>query len=278
MIQLVRAFDNKNSPIVDQDNQYIRDVYFNLIRLDKGQSVSFSLPLLETVWVVLSGTIDMTVDDQKFDRVGMRKDIWSGPADSVYAPPGSRMTATALADGTEIAVAGGRCQVQYQAFRVFPAEIDTVEVGSSATKSHRRIDHILGQKQAGRTGNLLVSELFCEEGCWSGYPPHKHDETRDGETAHAEVYHYRFDPENGFGAQFNYDDPNNPGVVMTRSGDTVLVPSGYHPTATSPGHREYIFTILVGRDQRSLVQWFEPQYRHLMAAIPGIDDMRNKFK
>ena len=63
MIQLVRAFDNKNSPIVDQDNQYIRDVYFNLIRLDKGQSVSFSLPLLETVWVVLSGTIDMTVDD-----------------------------------------------------------------------------------------------------------------------------------------------------------------------------------------------------------------------
>ena len=41
---------------------------------------------------------------------------------------------------------------------------------------------------------------------------------------------------------------------MTREGDTFCFDSGYHPTATSPGHAEYIFTILVGKTQRSLVQ------------------------
>jgi 5-deoxy-glucuronate isomerase len=73
-------------------------------------------------------------------------------------------------------------------------------------------------------------------------------------------------------------DAATPHVVMTRHGDTFLVDRGYHPTVASPGHEAYIFTILVGAHQRSLVQSFEPQHRHLMAKIPGIDAMRSKFK
>ena len=65
---------------------------------------------------------------------------------------------------------------------------------------------------------------------------------------------------------------------MTRHGDTFIVDDGYHPTATSPGHRGYILTILVGKHQRSLIQYFDPQHDHLMSAIPGIGAMRDKFK
>jgi 5-deoxy-glucuronate isomerase len=65
---------------------------------------------------------------------------------------------------------------------------------------------------------------------------------------------------------------------MTRSGDTFLLDRGFHPTVTSPGHEEYIFTILVGKTQRGLVQHFKEDYHHLMAGIPGIQDMVNKFK
>ena len=53
-----------------------------------------------------------------------------------------------------------------------------VEVGSADTHSRRRIFHILGQNAAGRAGRLLVSELYGDAGCWSGYPPHKHDMER----------------------------------------------------------------------------------------------------
>jgi len=137
----------------------------------------------------------------------------------------------------------------------------------------------LGQNAVGRAGNLLVSELYADPGCWSGYPPHKHDtEQPPNETEFQEVYHYRFRPESGFGAQYGYHSDGEPTVVMTRHGDTFLVDRGYHPTVTSPGHEGYIFTILVGRHQRSLLQFFEPAHAHLLSAIPGIQAMRDKFK
>jgi len=154
-----------------------------------------------------------------------------------------------------------------------------VDVGSPETHSHRRIFHILGQNGNGRAGNLLVSELYADPGCWSGYPPHKHDTERPPEeTDFQEIYHYRFEPQTGFGTQSCYDPGADAAVVRTQHGDTFLVDRGYHPTSTSPGHRGYIFTILVGRHQRSLIQSFEPKHAHLIAGIPGIQAMRDKFK
>ncbi len=173
-------------------------------------------------------------------------------------------------DGTEIAVAGGVCDKAYPPFRVLPAEVDMVDVGSIETRSHRRIFHILGKNAAGRAGNLLVSELYCDHGCWSGYPPHKHDADQgDAETNHEETYHYRFRPESGFGAQLCFQPDGSSQCFMTRHGDTFLLDRGYHPTVTSPGHEEYIFTILVGKSQRGLVQNFKEDYHYLMARDPG---------
>jgi 5-deoxy-glucuronate isomerase len=154
-----------------------------------------------------------------------------------------------------------------------------VDVGSNESKCHRTIYHILGQNGRGRAGNLLVSELYCDAGSWSGYPPHKHDEENmPYESDFEETYHYRFNPENGFGGQFCYVDGHEPEAYMTRSGDTFAFRKGYHPTVTSPGHEEYILTILVGKHQRSLVQNFEEQYRYMIENIPGITDMTDKFK
>jgi 5-deoxy-glucuronate isomerase len=160
-----------------------------------------------------------------------------------------------------------------------PGEVEMVDIGSAQTKSHRRIFHVLGHNAAGRAGNLLVSELYCDEGCWSGYPPHKHDDERPpAETGFEELYHFRFRPENGFGAQLSFQPDGSSQCFMTRNGDTFLLDRGYHPTVTSPGHEEYIFTILVGKHQRSLVQNFKEEYRHIMGNIPGIQDMVDKFK
>jgi len=276
----IRAYDNRNEPILagSRGDAPSSLIYFNLVRLGAGQSHVFTVAGFETINVVLSGRCDIEVGSTRFSGIGQRLDIWSGRADSVYAPPGAEITFTALADATEIAVAGGRCDVVHAPYRVAPEEVDMVEVGSVATKSRRRIFHILGANGTGRAGNLLVSELLCDDGCWSGYPPHKHDTDRAGETDHEEAYHYRFKPETGFGAQFSYfEGVEDPKVAMTRTGDTFVVDKGYHPTVTSPGHEEYVFTILVGRTHRPLVQWFEERHRHLMDKIPGIADMQRKF-
>ena len=259
----------------------VRDTYFRLLSLEPAQSETFQIEEFECLVVVLSGSARITVAGEVFDTVGQRVDIWSGRADSVYCGRNKMVSIVALGQ-TELAIAGCRSEADFPAFRITPDEVDCVDVGSNETKSRRRIFHVLGQNGAGRTGKLLVSELYCDEGCWSGYPPHKHDTDREGETAHEEVYHYRFNPPSGFGGQFWFEaDEGNivdSKVLMTRHGDTVCFDTGYHPTVTSPGHAEYIFTILVGKTQRPLVQHFKEEHRHLMDKIPGISAMREKFK
>lgn len=277
MSQLLRRYDNQNRPLVEPSSG-LALTYFNLVRLKRGEECRLQVPGCELLAVVLSGNADIQVDEQTFASVGQRTDVWSGPADSVYAGLGA-LHLRGNSEAVEIAVAGGLCAENYAPFRITPSEVDMVQVGSNETKSLRRIFHILGQKQNGRAGNLLVSELYADEGCWSGYPPHKHDTERPPEeTFFEEIYHYRFQPETGFGGQYCYNDGEEPEVVMTRHGDSFLIDRGYHPTSTSPGHRGYIFTILVGKHQRSLVQYFEPQHRHIMANIPGLQAMRDKFK
>lgn len=282
MPRLIRAADNYNTPLVSPHGDLTQLSYFNLLRLRAGESLTLEVPGCELLGVVLSGQADLTVGAQTFSRVGQRVDIWSGNADSVYCGTGAGVTVTARRDSTEIAIAGGACAEKFAPFRITPDEVEMVEVGSHDTHSRRRIFHVLGQNGAGRAGNLLVSELYGDPGCWSGYPPHKHDTERPpDETAFEEIYHYRYRPETGFGVQFRYETEGggeNPETVMTRHGDTFLVDRGYHPTLRAPGFEGYIFTILVGHHQRSLVQSFEPTHTHLLTKIPGIQAMRDKFK
>lgn len=282
MTRLLRAREHYPQPLVQPRAGLLDLSYFHLLRLRAGESHTLAESGCELLCVVLSGQAEIAAGGTSFERVGRRASLWDGPADSVYCGTSARVTVRGLRDGTEVAVAGGVCPQPFAPFRIPPEDVEMVEVGSSDTHARRRIFHILGQNAAGRAGNLLVSELYGDAGCWSGYPPHKHDtENPPEETAFEEIYHYRYRPENGFGAQFCYRPDGGgaePEVVMTRHGDTYLVDRGYHPTVRAPGHEGYIFTILVGRHQRSLVQSFEPTHRHLMDKIPGIQAMRDKFK
>ncbi len=280
---IVRKYENKNEPIVTENNDVLSMTYLNIVKLNKGDNWEEDFEDFESCHVVMKGNCDIKVDGKLFGNVGRRKDIWSGKADSVYVPINSKVVITANQDETEIAVAGGKFDKKMEAFRIKPEDVEYVDVGSNDTHSHRRIFHILGQNAEGRAGNLLISELYCDGGCWSGYPSHKHDEdakSDDGfeETGFEELYHYRFNPENGFGAQLVYQPDGQKDCYMTQSGDTVLIDKGYHPTVTSPGHQEYIFTVLVGHTQRSLIQNFREDHRYLMDKIPGIGNMRDKFK
>lgn len=280
MPELLRWPSHGRNPVIVPAGRTAVDlIHFQSVALGAGEEARVEVPGFELVCVVLSGQADIQVGGNAFEAVGERADVWSGLADSVYAGTGHAVRLVGRRAGTEVAVAGGRCAGAFGPFRILPSDVRLVDVGSPQTHSRRRIYHILGQNGAGRAGNLLVSELYADPGCWSGYPPHKHDTERPPEeTDFQEVYHYRFRPESGFGAQYNYGETGEASVVMTRHRDTYLIDRGYHPTVTSPGHEEYIFTILVGRHQRSLIQYFEPQHRPLMAGIPGIQAMRDKFK
>ena len=90
---------------------------------------------------------------------------------------------------------------------------------------------------------------------------------------------FRFNPSNGFGAQFLTPDGEDFGPVYhVRDGSTFIFDKGYHPCVAAPGFEMYYFTILAGESQRPLHMNYQKEYAYQLETIPGMQDMLNKFK
>ena len=196
--------NNNNEPIVDCNNEIVPLCYFNIIKLSAGDIFSYQLNDYETCIVPATGTIDVEIEGQNFKDVGKRNHIWESDPEAVYVPVNQKARLICQNGKAEVFISGAKHNETYEAFVIRQNDIDKVQYGSDETKTHRKIKHILGKNPAGKVGKLLVSELFTVgEGGWSGFPPHKHEtDMLPDESRHNEVYNFRFNPSNGFGAQF----------------------------------------------------------------------------
>ena len=278
----IAPFDNQNCAIVDIEDDTVPLNYFNIVTLTKGQAFEYKVPGYETCIAPATGTVDVEIEGFKVASLGGRvEDVWGGEPEGVYVPSGAKAVMVCLSDMAEVFVAGAKFDQVLDPFAVRADEIDLVQYGSDDTKTHRKIKHILGQKQHGKVGRLLVSELFTVgAGGWSGFPSHKHDTDRlPTETRHDETYNFRFKPNWGSGVQMLQREDNKPGEAYhIMDGSTICLDSGYHPCCVLPGYEMYYFTILGGLSQRSLVQYIQPTHAYQIETIPGIKDMIAKFK
>ncbi len=278
----IPPFDNANAPIVEAGNALVPLNYFNIVKLKKGESFAYAVLGYETCIAPATGLIDVRVGGFEAKGLGGRGvDVWDGEPEGVYVPTGAEARFICLSDAAEIFVAGAKYDEVLEPFAVRADEIDLVQYGSDDTKTHRKIKHILGQKQHGRVGRLLVSELYTVgAGGWSGFPSHKHDTDRlPDETRHDETYNFRFRPAHGSGLQMLQREDGAPGdAYHIVDGSTICIDRGYHPCAVLPGYEMYYFTILGGLSQRSLVQYFQPSHADQVETIPGIKDMVAKFR
>ena len=278
----IAPHDNQNKPIVDADDPNVPLNYFNIVKLTKGQAFTYQVPGYETCIVPATGSIDVDVEGFKTAGLGGRvEDVWGGEPEGVYVPSWAKVVIVCSLVTAEVFVAGAKYDEVLVPFAVRADEIGLVQYGSDDTKTHRKIKHILGQKQHGKVGRLLVSELFTVgAGGWSGFPSHKHDTDRlPIETRHDETYNFRFKPNWGSGVQMLQREDNKPGdAYHIVDGSTICLDNGYHPCCVLPGYEMYYFTILGGLSQRSLVQYFQPTHAYQIETIPGIKDMIAKFK
>ena len=276
----IPPYDNENNPIVDTNNKTVPLNYFNIVKLKKGEAFEYQVPGYETCIVPATGTININVEGIEFQRLGNRvEDVWDGEPEGVYVPVGAKAEMACMSENAEVFIAGAKYDKVLVPFDV--RESDLVQYGSDETKTHRKIKHILGQKQHDKVGRLLVSELYTVgAGGWSGFPSHKHDTDRlPDETRHDETYNFRFKPNYGSGLQMLQREDNKPGdAYHIIDGSTMLIDKGYHPCAVLPGYEMYYFTILGGLSQRSLKQYFQPTHEEQLHTIPGIMDMVAKFK
>ena len=164
----IAPFDNQNLPIVDIEDDTVPLNYFNIVKLTKGQAFEYQVPGYETCIAPATGTLDVEVEGFRAEALGGRvEDVWGGEPEGVYVPSGAKALIICLSDTAEVFVAGAKFDQVLDPFAVRSDEIDLVQYGSDDTKTHRKIKHILGQKQHGKVGLKAKIIGFIMAGfCW----------------------------------------------------------------------------------------------------------------
>ena len=152
----IAPYDNRNNPIVDAENATVPLNYFNIVKLKKGEAFEYQVPGYETCIVPATGTV-VEVEGVAFSNLGNRgEDVWDGEPEGLCAGQ-QRGDIVCVSEVTETFIAGAKYDKVLEPFDV--REPDLVQYGSDDTKTHRKIKHILGQKQHDRVGRIGV-QLF----------------------------------------------------------------------------------------------------------------------
>jgi 5-deoxy-glucuronate isomerase len=241
--------------------------------LSPGASLAFETGRDEVAILSLGGQFDVRVDGEAF-RLDGRSDVWAGPSDFVYAPPGCSVEIGSDA-GAQVAVATARAERRFPT-RYVPSSAVSVEVrGAGACTREVRNFAAADRFEADR---LIAVEVLTPGGNWGSYPPHKHDEVRPGETELEEIYYYVVrdgpDAQAGLAYQHVYGTPDRPIDLLTTvaTGDVVLVPHGWHgPAMAAPGYDLYYLNVMAGPGERAWRACDDPSHvwvRDAWAAQP----------
>jgi 5-deoxy-glucuronate isomerase len=202
----------------------MRHLAYGRIILNSSQPAeSFATKDRETGFIVLSG--EATVE------VGESKTLLE-KYDAVYIPRDSsvQVTTTSHVDIAEFSAdVESRYPLQVVRFAAISKD-PGLKFGTGGPGSTRQLHMLLAKNiEAGR---LVAGFTFSETGNWTSWPPHEHAKMLE------ELYVYFDMPDPAFGIQLVYNDTQKPELVtVVRDGDAVMMPSGYHPNVSVPGHR-----------------------------------------
>ena len=197
--------------------------YGRIILNGSRPSVSFANGDRETSFICLSGKATIKTGSETFHL---------GQYDGLYVPRDSQIEVS-TEEKVDIAEFSAEVGQHYPLQFVSYAEISkdpSLKFSTGTPGQQRHLNIVIGKNvQAGR---LLVGFTFSEPGNWTSWPPHEHARMLE------EMYVYFDMPAPAFGIQLVYNNTDYPELITAvRDGDAVLMPSGYHPNVSVPGHR-----------------------------------------
>jgi len=229
---------------------------FAVRKLTCGERYEAAIPGLELAIVMLGGICSVTSSAGEWDRVGGRASVFEGLPHTLYLPPDTAFTITAVTD-CELAFCYCRAEEQHPARLITPDQVGIeIRGGGNAT---RQINSMLPPEFPAQ--RLIVVEVFTPAGNWSSFPPHKHDvHNPPAEVDLDEIYYFRLELPEGFAIQKVYTADRRIDETLTvRDGDLVVVPEGYHPVVAAHGYNVYYLNALSG-SARSLAASDDPDY------------------
>lgn len=257
---------------IDDDIEGWQHTSLYAARLAEGESREVPAGEWEHVVVPLSGSVTVECVHGKAVLVG-RPSVFAGPTDVAYVARDTALTVTATGGPARVAVCGAQAAAPHTpSFRHVEAAEVPVELRGAGTASREvRNFGIPGVLDA---DSLIACEVVTPAGNWSSYPPHKHDEEREGvETELEEIYYFETQVEVGAPAPagadpvgyqrvYGTDDRPIDVVAEVRTGDVVLVPHGWHgPAMAPPGYDLYYLNVMAGPgDQRAWLICDDPAH------------------
>lgn len=227
----------------------------DLLVLAPGDSYSFSTNGCEVAAVILSGDASVSAGGSEYRL--KRESVFTAKASAFCLPVESEAVFTADKT-TEIALCKAKSKHRGVPFFVSPEMTREKTVGRDNWE--RKVVDIIGASDPAT--RLVVGETFNRPGCWSSFPPHKHDTDLPGEEVKMEeIYLFRMNPSEGFGTQTIYGRQGRRSF-MVRDYDAVTIPWGYHPVSAMPGYGLYYLWFL-GGEGRVLKPNTDPEYKWL---------------
>lgn len=209
---------------VTPQNSTMRHLAYGRIRLDASvQNVTFDDGNRETGFIVLSGDAAVRTEGKEFDL---------GKYDAIYIPRDSKIEVSTKSE-VDIAEFSSDVEKRYPLQVVRYAKISkdpAMKFTTGGPGSWRALSMVIAKNV--EAGRLIAGFTHSDPGNWTSWPPHEHAKMLE------EIYVYFDMPEPAYGIQLVYNDMEYPELITAvRDGDAVLMPSGYHPNVSVPGHR-----------------------------------------
>ena len=228
--------------------------------VSEGGSAQLAAEAVERIVVPLAGafTVRYTLAGETEPRVQVlagRASVFHGPTDTLYLPTG---TALSIEGAGRIAVAEAPTDQALPVAYIPKADVPIELRG--AGRSSRQV-HNFGTPASLAADRLIVCEVITPAENWSSYPPHKHDEYREGvESRLEEIYYFESNVTRGqvapetarpFGLMRTYSSEAGDIDISAEvhTGDVALVPFGWHgPCVAAPGYDLYYLNVMAGPD------------------------------
>jgi 5-deoxy-glucuronate isomerase len=218
-----------------------------VLDLAAGGSVEVETGDREHLVLALSGSCDVACDGETLSVQG-RESVFTGVSDFVYVPRDATATVSSSRGG-RFALPSAVCG-QRLPFRHSPAADIPVELRGAGVAS-RQVNNFC-TPDAFEAERLIACEVLTPGGNWSSYPPHKHDEARDGESVLEEIYYFEVaegpsGPGVGYQRVYGHEGADIDVLAEVRTGDVVVIPHGWHgPSMAAPGYDLYYLNVMAG--------------------------------
>jgi 5-deoxy-glucuronate isomerase len=218
-------FSSTGEQIITTRNGIYKDMLMDIrvFRMKAGDRKAFSSPGDEQIILLLTGEIELSWGEGK--AKASRSSVFEENPYLLHVPKDVPVEIEAESDA-EILVQKTENGRDFTPIFYTPKDTRIVVSGEGHFdgKATRLVKTVVDYEKAPYS-NLVIGEIITEAGGWSSYVPHGHPQP--------EVYYYRYDRPEGFGAQFVGED-----VFKIKDRSFSALPDGKtHPCVTAPGYR-----------------------------------------